>query len=45
MKKSMLASVKKKGGELAHYGSIVPKKEILLTNLFIFKSRLSSKKR
>jgi hypothetical protein len=26
-------------------GNIVPKKEIMLTNLFIFKLRLSSKKR
>jgi hypothetical protein len=30
--------------EPAPGGHIVPKKEILLTNLFIFKSRLSSKK-
>jgi hypothetical protein len=31
--------------EPAPGGHIVPKKEILLTNLFIFKSRLSSKKK
>jgi hypothetical protein len=34
----------RKIGEPAPGGHIVPKKEILPTNLFIFKSRLSSKK-